>query len=66
MVTSCLFPPNASLGRLAAKLLEPHQYVILHHVLRMEGPYVFLSGFELSQITEHAAVYSSGLGNKLR
>lgn len=37
--------------------LGPHQYVILHHVFRMKGSHVSLSGLQLCDITEHAAVH---------
>lgn len=43
----------------------PHQYVILHHVFRMKGAYVSLSGLQLGKITLHAAVHPCGLRGNL-
>lgn len=38
-----------------------HQYVILYHVFRVKGAHISLSGLELGQITQHAAVHPCGL-----
>lgn len=43
----------------------PHQYVILHHVFGMKGAYISLSGFQLGQITQYAAVHSCSLWGNL-
>lgn len=44
---------------------EPHQCVTVHHVFRMKGAYISLSGLQLGQITQHTAVHSCGLWGNL-